>query len=251
MEDEYVKNIILDAFQKDRPRWRVLTNLPTDNEMYHFHWGEYEHIEWFSNRFHAEEILVSCYYNRKGLIRKANLARILEKWHAKYKDKRLPIAPKSFVLRLPLLSHTPHESNNNSWDGEKDASSIEDEIISEEFLSALEQAIHESGFPGFEQVKGGEKQQNFESGVWILKPSVTNQAIGISLVSSITQLRCALYKADPIQLAGDFVLQTYLPPLLLDGRKFHLRVFMILYGNITAYVDPNFLAIFSLRQVGS
>jgi tubulin--tyrosine ligase len=81
-----------------------------------------------------------------------------------------------------------------------------------------------------------------------LKPSITNQAIGISLVTNVNQLRSVLYNADPIQQAGDFVLQTYLPPLLLDGRKFHLRVFMILVGNITAYVDPHFLAIFSLRQ---
>jgi hypothetical protein len=150
VEDEYVKNIILDGFRTDRPHWEVITQLPTNNnETYHFHWGEYEHIEWFHNRFHAEEIIVSCYYNRKGLIRKGNLAQILEKWQAKYKGKRLPIAPKSFVLRLPLLSHTHHESNHHLNNGEVDSSScikVDDESMSEEFVVAFEKAVHESGF---------------------------------------------------------------------------------------------------------
>jgi len=244
VEDDYVKNIILNAFRNDRPHWQVLTQLPIDNQtIYHFHWGEYEHIEWFSKRFHAEEILVSCYYNRKGLIRKAKLAKILEKWHAKYKEKRLPIAPKSYILRLPIRNTIP--------------TTADDESISEEFILAFEEAIHESGFPGFQQEENyNTRSSNYdeqsglreESEVWILKPSITNQAIGISLVTSMDQLRTVLYNSDPIQLAGDFVLQTYLPPLLIDGRKFHLRVFMILVGHVTAYVDPQFLAIFSLRQ---
>ena len=232
-----MKNIILEAFHKERPNWVVLTQLPTNNQMYHFHWGEYEHIEWFSNRFLSEEILVSCYYNRKGLIRKGHLAHILEKWQAKYKGKRLPITPKSFVLRLPIIQSDKTTNFSN------------DETFHQEFRVAVEQAIQDSGFKGFATDKVEQVHDSSESGVWILKPSITNQAIGISLVNSMTQLYQALLNADPIQLAGDFVLQSYLRPLLLDGRKFHLRIFMILNGNITAYVDPNFLAIFSLRKV--
>ena len=232
VEDDYVQNLILKCFEK-RPKWRVVTQIPmdeTNSEIYHFHWGEYEHIEWFSKRFTAEEIVVSCYYNRKGLIRKGLLAEILNKWHAKYKTTREPVAPKSYVLKLP----------NATVGLQKDETGLlfDPNDIDQKFLASIEQCMHQSGFPGFEV------DSNIQT--WIFKPSVTNQAKGMCLIQSKTDLLKAMYEADPVQKAGDFVLQEYIAPLLLDERKFHLRVFMVLHGNLTAYVFPEFLAIFSL-----
>ncbi|GBG25411.1 Tubulin glycylase 3C [Hondaea fermentalgiana] len=216
LEDDYVQDLLLSAFES-RPHWRVSTAVPDEDAgpdaevPFDLHWGEYEHLQWFGKQFSSGRSLVSCYYNRKGLIRKGHLAYILEKWRAKHTD-RLPLAPKSYILTLDA------------------------EASGEDPLEAIVQrAVEKSGFPGF------------EGKPWILKPSVTNQANGIAVIDSGDGLNTVMEKADEMQRAGDFVLQDYLPPLLLDRRKFHLRVFMLLNGNLTAYVSPEFLAIFSLE----
>ena len=271
MEDPYVRNLILTSFANRYPHWEVQTELPAkSNEVgtekhisdestqdyYHLHWGEYEHIDWFSTQFTTEEILVSSYYNRKGLIRKGHLAQILENWHAKYKDKRPPISPKSYLFRLPtsMVNETMVLTDNLK------TPPATQEITDQAFLCAFKEALLHSGFPGFslsniinESDKGTYKSENNvkaiepEGETWILKPSVTNQAVGISLVQSEDQLCRAIYEADAVEKAGDFVLQQYISPLLLDKRKFHLRVFLLLHGNLSAYVSSDFLAIFSLE----
>uniref|UniRef100_A0A7S2R7U3 Tubulin-tyrosine ligase n=1 Tax=Mucochytrium quahogii TaxID=96639 RepID=A0A7S2R7U3_9STRA len=227
MEDEYVQELLLRTFDR-RPNWTVSTKVPEegDTEEYHFHWGEYEHIEWYSPKFEAEDILVSCYYNRKGLIRKGNLAHILEKWQTKHKGTRDTFAPKSYIITLP-----PLESGETE----------------DEFQKHFNQAVEKSQFPGFNRECNPDSRDHKEGNSWILKPSVTNQAKGICLVQSARQLGDAIRDADEMQRAGDFVLQQYIEPLLLNGTKFHLRVFMLLHGNLTAYVAPDFLALFSLE----
>lgn len=271
MDDEYVQDIIVDAFQKYYPNWKVMTKPPSlsstkegnnaedcdairseqGDSAYHFHWGDYEYIDWFSPLFMSEQILVSCYYNRKGLIRKGHLAQILENWHVKKGydsqdagngDETSSIkrfAPKSHVIQLPrsLL--------------EDDTDSKMSNTPSADFINGLQQAIVSSGF-GFDnnEPSSGNTGTTIVNGTetWILKPSVTNQAQGMCLIQTEEQIQEAIYKSDPVQRAGDFVLQQYLPPLLLRGQKFHLRVFMVVCGNIQAYVHPDFLAIFSLEQ---
>uniref|UniRef100_A0A7S0CMU2 ATP-grasp domain-containing protein n=1 Tax=Proboscia inermis TaxID=420281 RepID=A0A7S0CMU2_9STRA len=189
-------------------------------------------------------------FNAVWLVRAQGiLAQILEKWQAKYRDLRLPFAPKSYVLTLPIFSETNNQHTIGGIENTKEMSSV--------FRTAFEQALHRSGFPGFHTDSNSDniiipdedsrEMSNQKDQVWILKPSITNQAVGISLVRSTSQLRNAIHASDDIQKAGDFVLQRYIPPLLLDGRKFHLRVFLLLTGNLTAYVAKDFLAIFSLE----
>jgi hypothetical protein len=251
MDDEYVQNLILKSFATKKPHWKVVTKVPRkagedededgnkqqqqlraeNDENYHFHWGEYEDMDWFGSLFMSEQVLVSCYYNRKGLIRKGNLAHTLEKWHVKKRGQRARIAPHSYVLTLPSLAHSGTHKNNDHNEESK-------EPPSSKFISVFEHALDQSGHPGFSDTS---------KETWIVKPSVTNQAQGIRLVQSHDQLVQVIHDADLVQQAGDFVLQEYIPPLLLDGRKFHLRVFVVLQGNLTAYVLPEFLAIFSLE----
>jgi len=237
MDDEYVQDLLLRAFSK-RPNWKVDTKVPkasekgaegtteAEAEPYHLHWGEYEHIDWFSPEFESGKFIASCYYNRKGMIRKGHLAHIMEKWHTK--NPELPrFAPKSYVLSLD-----PRE------EGETEA----------KFDECFARAYQASGFCGFGESEVEDRNVTEDGNVWILKPSVTNQANGICLVRSEQQLRQAIARADDLQRAGDFVLQEYIPPLLLDGRKFHLRVFMLITGSIRAYIAPDFLSIFSLEK---
>lgn len=247
VEDEYVSALIISAF-KETKKWDILTekkkkltsNSESDskeNNDYDLHWGEYEDIEWFSKGFESGKTIVSCYYNRKGLIRKGHLASILEKWQTKYKGSRQPIAPKSWVLRLPILSSSKREGEVVENDENPNV------VIPTNIQKILDDTIQNSNFPGFSTSSSSPVKE-----IYILKPSVTNQANGIRLVSSNQELYNALYTADEIAKAGDFVLQTYIPPLLLDERKFHLRVFMLCIGNLTCYIHQDFLAIFSLEK---
>lgn len=213
MEDEYVQKLLVEAFAK-YPNWSVRTTVPDGSgtgEDYDLHWGEYEHIEWFAPRVSTGKVIASCYYTRKGLIRKALLAHIIEKWGTKYAERQ-PLMPKSFVLTMD-----PDEGVERRY-------------------AAFGQLVSATGFPGF----------TAQDPVWILKASITNQALGITLVDSDAALAKAVCEADEMQLAGSFVLQRYVPPLLLDKRKFHLRVFMVLNGDLTAHVSQDFLAISSL-----
>lgn len=76
-------------------------------------------------------------------------------------------------------------------------------------------------------------------------------ADGIRLISNEQELIHALKTADELALAGGIVLQRYIEPLLINECKFHLRVFVLVVGNIEVYVSPDFLAIFSLEKYTS
>ena len=57
--------------------------------------------------------------------------------------------------------------------------------------------------------------------LWILKPSATNKGSGILLVRVYDEALEAVYEESMIR---EWVLQRYVsPPLLLGGRKFHIR----------------------------
>lgn len=246
MDDEYVQRLLVGALRQ-RPEWRVLTELPTgadaDNVDVQLHWGEYEHIDWFSPGFARGDAVVSCYYNRKGLTRKAHLGHTLEKWFAKHRhDGRARLMPESLVLSVPIPA-------------DQDATAAHDQSQTSLLVGA---ALTKCGFPGFDDDNDndhdhdpagspGNPRAHRPGSVWILKPSITNQAQGIALVRSRAQLERAVAASDAVARAGDFVLQRYVEPLLLRGRKFHLRVFVLLQGSLTAYVAPDFLAISSLE----
>lgn len=66
------------------------------------------------------------------------------------------------------------------------------------------------------------------SAVWIAKPSITNQAIGICIFDSCAGLRAALEGAPDLR---EWVVQRYIErPLLLGARKFHLRAYALCVG---------------------
>lgn len=219
LEDEYVRDLVLAALRR-RTRWRVTTEVPSnDDDDYRLHWGEYEDLRWFSSAFESGRATVSCYYNRKGLVRKGHLAALTEKFRAK---RGRALSPTSRVLQLPVELGPPDDDDGRL-----------DDAVYRDALSAAGIDPDVGAFP--------------DGRVRILKPSVTNRAVGLRLVASDDDLRRALAETDELQRAGDLVLQDYAPPLLLDGRKFHLRVFLLLRGSLVAYVFTDLLAIFSLE----
>mmetsp|Transcript_4680 Transcript_4680/g.6233 ORF Transcript_4680/g.6233 Transcript_4680/m.6233 type:complete len:478 (-) Transcript_4680:109-1542(-) len=223
VNDEYVQRLVVKAFTcRENTGWSVSTKKEKD-EKYDYHWGEYEDIDWFSCDFESGKMVVSSYYNRKGLNRKGNLVHILSKWQKKYKD-RSSIIPESFVLNV--VSRKQDRGGNKPT------------------MQDIEEAIYNSQFPGWPSEEDTDKERS----LWIFKPSVTNRADGIRLISGKEDLVQALMNADELALAGGIVLQRYLQPLLINACKFHLRVFVVVVGNIEVYVSPDFLAIFSLQE---
>lgn len=63
---------------------------------------------------------------------------------------------------------------------------------------------------------------------WIIKPSITNQAAGIAVIDSCAGLRRCLESAPDLK---EWVAQRYVErPLLIRGRKFHLRAYVLCVG---------------------
>lgn len=68
---------------------------------------------------------------------------------------------------------------------------------------------------------------------WIIKPSITNQAAGIAVIDSCAGLRACLEAAPDLR---EWVAQRYVErPLLIRGRKFHLRAYVLCVGKCS---DP-------------
>jgi tubulin--tyrosine ligase len=211
VEDDYVGNRLQRAFAQ-HTEWRVLTTPFIEGAPRpgcHLHWGEYEHLPWHGAAFRRGRQWVSCYYNRKGLIRKALLARTLTQWAAKHPGGVLArCTPRTLVIDADLALD-PH-------------------------------ALGAATGPLFADP---------ESGRWILKPSLANQARGIAIVRSVAELAAAVEGASEIDRLGGFVLQAYVKaPLLVRGRKFHLRVYALAVGSLRVHVHPEFLALFALHD---
>lgn len=72
--------------------------------------------------------------------------------------------------------------------------------------------------------------------LWVLKPSITNKADGLSIVGSIEEVKEALLDLPEM---GTWVLQRYIdrPLLLLPTRnKFHLRIYVLASGSLSVHV---------------
>ena len=69
--------------------------------------------------------------------------------------------------------------------------------------------------------------------LFILKPSLTNKGADVAVLSTLTDVAAAVRRERSL---GQWVLQRYVDrPLLLEGRKFHLRVYVLADGALSVY----------------
>ena len=216
----YLRALILRCFAK-RPTWAVFESAEAaatagfDSAAVSYHWGEYEDLDW--DRVDAGALSASCFVTRKGLIRKANLAYNVNKWTAKRPAGALAGA-------------TP-----------------ETKVVQVDGIDQIESVIDGLGVH-FNTDAAGCESNDTTATAWMLKPSVTNQAQGIAVARSRAEVRQSLAASPDLR---EWVLQRYVQrPLLVDGRKFHLRVYVLAVGNIAVHVFPEFLALFSLQKYG-
>lgn len=101
------------------------------------------------------------------------------------------------------------------------------------------------------------------SKTWILKPAMSDRAQGIRIFKTVEGLQEIFDSFEGNSDDGEqeeegddygvvtshlrhFVVQEYVQnPLLVDGRKFHLRVYVLAVGAIKVYVYQNVLALFA------
>ena len=83
--------------------------------------------------------------------------------------------------------------------------------------------------------------------VWILKPSVVNKGIGISLLKDWEGLLDALEASPDIR---EWVLQRYIPnPLLVNnGHKFHVRTYILCVGALSVHVFNEMLLLIAAHK---
>ena len=204
----YLREVVLHEFAK-RQAWTVQQG---DSELTSgdavFTWAEYERFDW--ERVLAGSLHASAYCVRKGLIRKSNLAFSVKKWVSKHPDSVLATGvPETLLFEF--------------WDSE---------YLDEALADVYE--VRDMKTDGTEW--------------WILKPSMTNQARGILVFNHLAQLRAALCE-EGAEDVREWVLQRYIhPPLLVGGRKFHLRVYALAVGALRVYVFRDVLTLFSLAE---
>jgi len=83
-----------------------------------------------------------------------------------------------------------------------------------------------------------------EGGLWILKPSVVDKAEIVLVVNDRKVLKKHIKLYPDIK---EWVLQAYIDkPLLVDGRKFHIRSYVLLVGDLEVYLFEEMLALFAM-----
>ncbi|KAI8631312.1 sure-like protein [Xylariaceae sp. FL1651] len=217
----------------------------------------YEAIDWDFVAAHPRNSLVNSYMLRKALIRKHYLSATVEQWVAK--------RPQS-VLK-------DHVKRSEAF--EIDYAEFLDDALVEAFDLRASLERNEALLSEDETAR---KQIEW----WILKPGMSDRGQGIRLFCTMAQLQDIFDSWDAERPdsddegeddddddgesggagagrgeAGDFittsqlrhfVAQPYIdPPLLLpsDGRKFHIRTYVVCVGSLDVYVYKPMLALFA------
>ncbi|KAJ2573683.1 tubulin--tyrosine ligase [Coemansia sp. RSA 1807] len=243
MDEPYVQGILQRAFGKYSPLIKVQSADDNANDLSDLlmHWREYETIDWTSVH-RSSTIFSNAYCFRKGLIRKAQMAFNIKMYTAKH--------PTSI-----LCTHVPE-----TWIFELDDVEYLDEALMECFEV-------EQGMQANTGVSDSRLRQQF-----ILKPSLTARGAGIYVFDTRERLQELLeneFASDDEDDDGDdedsgglaqgqavsqireWVIQRYINrPLLLpahQNRKFHIRVYVLAFGDLSIYVYRHMLALFAPR----
>ena len=185
------------------------------------HWGDYEVLDW--ERVLAGEVRANAYCVRKGLSRKAQLWVYCQK-HA---SKRPQCLLKDHMPQTLVLDLWEAYDGNVSVFGQSFGCRMPLRKRLDFALTSVREAMEAQG------------------GFWIVKPSVTNKGSEIAVLASYEEL-CAHLMAWQDQ--REWVLQVYHDaPLLFQGRKFHLRAYVLAAGAMSVYFFNRVLLLASGR----
>lgn len=213
--ENYEHDLWVESFDKAGIKWSVEKAGMFDPV---FQCGDYEEIDF--DRLQQNKGYSACtYVYRKNIIRKHYLTNTIQHYVAKHPESVLKTAyPESFLLEC-------------------------------DFAEFLDDALYES----YELRQELEEDPN---AVWILKPGMSDRAQGIRVFRGGIEGLQSVFD----ELEGDdhedgglvgqlrhFIVQRYLenPLLLKNGRKFHIRTYVMCLGAIKVYVSSEMLALFA------
>eukprot|EP01041_Mallomonas_annulata_P002181 gene2181-4242_t len=191
---------------------------------------DFEYIEW-DNVLNGKH-MASSYLIRKGLSRKAQLAIQIKKYLSKHS---------SSILRKAV----PYTIILDTWDAFEDMKMNFGNGISTSFdVGVITQVpLRERLEWTLEHEKTLMNQDIHENWLWILKPSVTNKGADISIIQEWDDILDIMEDVTDIR---EWVLQKYISnPLLVNGHKFHLRVYILCIGGLKVFVYNNILMLFA------
>ncbi|KAF0403928.1 tubulin-tyrosine ligase [Gigaspora margarita] len=257
IRDQYTRSIIINSFKTIIPIIQHYTpsSAPSLHDIPILFWSEYEDIDFSQILTHTKTHLANSYCIRKvtkfakyyvlinlslivtrskGLIRKAQMNFNIQKYVAKYPNSCLK------------------KSIPETWFFEIDHVDYIDEALDEIFEVVQECKENESR----------ERKHQF-----ILKPNLGNKGADIKIFNSIEQLKAVfevtleesnddidakILQNDEIDESmfhlREWVIQRYISdPLLINGRKFHIRAYVLAVSKIRVYLYKDMLALFALH----
>lgn len=231
-------------------------------------WADYEELDWDRILDPGSGVRANSYLVRKGLSRKAQLAFHLRKYLAKRPDSPMAAAvPETLVIETweafeeemsfgalgakyvpcvfcagwiglehgcisPLYSFVCLTRTTNCPTHTRFDAGLTSSLSQTDRLDWCLRDIKERMECGRQQ--DGQQQQQQPQELWILKPSVTNKGAEVQVVRDYATVRATL-RAWPD--AREWVLQSYVAqPLLFQGRKFHLRAYVLAVGDLAVYM---------------
>lgn len=176
-------------------------------------------LQWVAPKFvdwdavFARKMIANRYYIRRGLCRKDDLATNLQEWAARHTEE-------------DILEHVPLTVVGQD---------------SEEFWHRVATAMEQ------------------EPGVWILKPADSSNATDITVfkdldvaqgkVAAIVKPRMVSKGGEKVEGVRNYVVQKYIErPLLVQGRKFHIRAWALAQGSVNVYLHENALCLCATKQ---
>jgi tubulin--tyrosine ligase len=182
-------------------------------------WDEYENLDWKSVL--SGKVVANAYCVRKGLSRKAQLSIYLSKYITKH-----PACYLSKALPRTLVVDT--------WEAFDDSMA--------QFGISFRQRLDSCLWEVRQAIEAGQA----DAKKWIMKPSATNKGAEVSVVTSFAQLRAIVNEWTDIR---EWVVQDYIArPLLVRGRKFHIRVYVLALGGLKVFVYQRCLMLTALEK---
>ncbi|KAG5192948.1 tubulin-tyrosine ligase family-domain-containing protein [Tribonema minus] len=214
----YTASLVHKAFARRRKRWRV-TN---DSSKAQLHWGDYECLNW--DEIVSGRVCGSSYCTRKGLSRKAQLSMYTNKYLSK-----VPTSPlKKAMPRTIIVDIWEAFDDKMTFNLGGDIASFGDDAGVRQCMSLSDRIDW-----ALEAVRDAMAAAEARGG-WILKASTLNKGAGVHLVTDFNDLRDVVHANHDIR---EWVLQEYIErPLLVHGRKFHLRAYVLAVGCLSVYL---------------
>ncbi|KAI8385037.1 tubulin-tyrosine ligase family-domain-containing protein [Radiomyces spectabilis] len=229
LDEPYTHQAVVEALKKSALDWDVIETIPVEDQDLDapLQWLEYELINWSYLASRPDSAMANAYCIRKGLIRKAQFGYNVAKYLSKNPTSILKEAiPETWLFELDHVDYF-EEAMNEVFEVERDLLANENDESNHMF---------------------------------IIKPSLANKAAGIRVFNSLEQLRTMFEEnelsdseddddMEDLSQVREWVIQRYIHnPLLVHGRKFHVRAYVLAVSNIKVYLYHDMLALFAMKK---